>query len=62
MAMINGAIARRPQPLPEPPPPPPALPADGSVADELEKLARRRDTGVLSEGEFTAQKRRLLGS
>jgi hypothetical protein len=32
----------------------------GSVADELAKLAALRDSGVLSEDEFAAQKARLL--
>jgi len=32
------------------------------VADELEKLAGLRDRGVLSEDEFEAQKRGLLGA
>lgn len=31
-----------------------------STADELEKLARLRDTGVISETEFAAQKAKLL--
>ncbi|HJP66437.1 MAG TPA: PH domain-containing protein [Actinomycetota bacterium] len=37
-------------------------PARGSVTDELERLARLRDQGVLTEEEFRAQKARLLGS
>lgn len=32
----------------------------GSTADELEKLARLRDSGVVSEDEFAAQKAKLL--
>lgn len=32
-----------------------------SVADELEKLARLRAQGVLSDEEFAAQKKKLLG-
>ena len=35
--------------------------APASVADELTKLARLRDQGVISEAEFQAQKARLLG-
>ncbi len=35
--------------------------APASAADELEKLDRLRQQGVLSEDEFQAQKRRLLG-
>ena len=38
-----------------------AAPAGFSVADELGKLAALRDRGVLTEAEFTQQKRRLLG-
>jgi hypothetical protein len=34
--------------------------ATGSIADELGKLAALRDSGVLSEAEFAAQKARLL--
>lgn len=32
----------------------------GSAADELEKLARLRDSGVVTEEEFAAQKAKLL--
>lgn len=35
---------------------------DRSVGSELEALVRLRDRGVLSESEFEAQKRRLLGA
>lgn len=38
-----------------------AAPVGFSVADELGKLAALRDRGVLTEAEFTQQKRRLLG-
>lgn len=43
--------------------PPPAMqPASApSVADELTKLAGLRDAGVLTQDEFDAAKRRLLG-
>jgi hypothetical protein len=34
--------------------------AVGSVADELAKLAALRDSGVLTEDEFEAQKAKLL--
>lgn len=34
----------------------------GSVADELEKLAKLRTDGVLSDEEFDAQKAAVLGS
>jgi hypothetical protein len=45
-----------PEPLPAP-----ALVAAISVADELAKLAQLRDSGVLTEEEFSAQKAKLLG-
>jgi hypothetical protein len=38
-----------------------ASPMAVSVADELEKLAQLRDRGILSDGEFQAQKVRLPG-
>jgi uncharacterized membrane protein YdbT with pleckstrin-like domain len=41
-----------------PPPPPPAAP---SATTELERLARLRADGVLSEEEFQAQKAKILG-
>ena len=48
------ALARHPQSGPSPTP-------ASSLADELLKLAQLRDSGVLSEEEFAAQKARLLG-
>jgi hypothetical protein len=36
--------------------------AGASSADELEKLAKLRDDGVLSADEFAAQKAKLLSS
>lgn len=42
----------------EPPPPPPAAP---SSTTELERLARLRADGVLSEEEFQVQKAKILG-
>jgi hypothetical protein len=33
-----------------------------SIADELAKLASLRDSGVLSDAEFDAAKKRLLGT
>lgn len=41
-------------------PVPAAAPA-ASAADEIRKLAELRDAGVLTEDEFTAKKRQLLG-
>lgn len=40
----------------------PPSPAAGGVADELMKLSQLRESGVLSEEEFQAQKAKLLGS
>ncbi|MCV7090021.1 SHOCT domain-containing protein, partial [Mycobacterium interjectum] len=43
--------------------PPPDAPAGGpvtSIAAELRELASLRDAGVLTEEEFTEQKKRLL--
>ncbi|MFE5311303.1 SHOCT domain-containing protein [Isoptericola sp. NPDC056605] len=58
-----------PQPQYAPPPqqyaPPPLAPAAASGDDviaQLEKLGRLRDSGVLTDEEFAAQKARLLGS
>jgi len=57
MVMINKAVSARPEPID--PPAPAALPPP-SVADELEKLVRLRDSGALTADEFDRQKRRLL--
>ena len=53
--------------MPPPPPPrgpeaPPPEPFRGSVAEELNKLDELRQKGVLTQGEFEMQKRKLLGS
>ena len=44
------------------PPPAPASAGGDDVIAQLEKLGRLRDSGVLTEEEFAAQKARLLGS
>ena len=41
--------------------PPPAAPAVASVADELAKLAKLRDQGILTQDEFDARKKTVLG-
>ncbi len=46
-------------PAPPPAPSPTAEPVVDVLA-QLERLGRLRDSGVLTEGEFTAQKARLL--
>jgi PPE-repeat protein len=73
MAGTGGAAAPRPRERigaptgtpGEPPQPsePPQVPAGGpitSIAAELRELASLRDSGILTEEEFTEQKRRLL--
>ncbi|WP_436776275.1 SHOCT domain-containing protein [Yinghuangia sp. YIM S09857] len=50
------AQAYAPQGASAPPPP-----AADPVVDQLERLARLRDQGVLSDAEFAAQKARILG-
>jgi hypothetical protein len=40
---------------------PPAPPTSPSATTELERLAKLRDDGVLSEEEFQAQKAKVLG-
>jgi len=45
----------------QPPPPPPPEPAAPDPVAELRQLAQLRDEGILTDEEFTAQKRRLLG-
>lgn len=46
---------------PQPTPPQPAFDASMLIADEIKKLADLRDQGILTEEEFTARKRQLLG-
>lgn len=45
---------------PEPAPPPPAAPAEDPIA-QLRELAKLRDDGILTEEEFAAEKRKVLG-
>ena len=49
-----------PQPQYAPPPAPAAAGGDDVIA-QLEQLGRLRDSGVLTDEEFAAQKARLLG-
>ena len=48
------------QPPPEQAPPPPAAPAADPIA-QLKQLGELRDSGVLTEAEFEAQKAKILG-
>src|ERR1700686_2181772 len=50
---------RRGQAAPQPPPVSPV--SASSIADELTKLAKLRDDGVLNDAEFASAKARLLG-
>ena len=69
-AAQDSAQAQQQQQYAQPPPqqyyapPPAAEPAAGSDPDELiaqlEKLGRLRDSGVLTDAEFEAQKAKLL--
>jgi hypothetical protein len=43
------------------PPPPPAPPAENSLGDQLTKLAQLHSQGALTDEEFQAAKRQLLG-
>ena len=42
-------------------PPPQAAPAEADYMAELQQLAQLRDAGVLTNDEFEAKKRQLLG-
>jgi hypothetical protein len=43
-------------------PMPPGVPPPVDVADQLRRLAELKDSGVLTEEEFQAQKAKLLGT
>jgi len=60
--------SQEPQNYEEPAPPPPPAPAAAPVAPppadyaaELQKLASLKDQGILSEAEFEAKKKQILG-
>jgi PPE-repeat protein len=58
-----GAAVETPGEPPQPSEAPPQVPAGGpitSISAELRELASLRDSGILTEEEFTEQKRRLL--
>jgi hypothetical protein len=44
-----------------PPPSPPGAPTDDDTVAELERLARLRASGALTDEEFQQAKRRVLG-
>ena len=43
------------------PPPPPAAPAQPDTYAELEQLAKLRQQGILTDEEFEAKKKQILG-
>ena len=45
---------------PAPPPPQPAAPAEDDMLTQLQKLGELKDSGVLTEEEFAAQKAKIL--
>jgi len=55
---IPGMSTEEPEPAPVSAP---AAPAQASPADEVEKLAELRDQGVLTDEEFEAKKKQVLG-
>jgi len=48
------------QPVYQEPPPPPAAPEPDPIA-QLKQLAALKDQGILTDDEFDAQKKKLLG-
>ena len=61
LARIASALERiSPPPQAAPAPPPPAAPAADPIA-QLKELGELRDSGVLTEAEFEAQKAKILG-
>jgi hypothetical protein len=44
----------------EAPPPPPAAPAQDDKLEQLKQLGELRDSGVLTDAEFEAQKTKIL--
>ena len=59
----QAALNQTPEPTPTPSGPPAAAPstAEPSYLQELEKLAELRDKGIITDEEFAAKKKSLLG-
>ena len=57
----RGSASAVPAPPPSGATPPATPPASASTTGELERLAELRNKGVLTEDEFQAQKKRILG-
>ncbi len=61
VATIEAGMAKEQAPQPAAAPPAGAVPAEPSYIGELEKLADLRDKGIITEEEFQAKKKQLLG-
>jgi hypothetical protein len=57
----NAADQAAPEPAPTPAAPPPEQPAGSDMLEQLERLADLRTQGMLTDEEFTAAKKGLLG-
>lgn len=53
MNVVQSNIGKKPEPI--------AQQQQPDAADQLQKLAALRDSGILTEDEFTAKKRQILG-
>lgn len=58
--LINAVSAKLPEVAPPPLAAPPSSTAGGDLASQLQQIANLRDTGVLTNDEFEAAKRKLL--
>jgi Short C-terminal domain len=67
MAMYQNQMGGQDDQYDEPPPqqsyapPPPAAPAEPDYVEELGKLARLRDQGIITSEDFEAKKKQILG-
>jgi hypothetical protein len=66
--LLRGGYSEPPPPTPAPAPAPvpvpaaaPAPQAEPDYADELRRLAQLKDQGLISEDEYSAKKRQILG-
>lgn len=55
------AAAAPPPPAPAAPAPAPAAAGEDDLIDQLERLGKLREQGILTDEEFAAQKAKLLG-
>ena len=61
MAMYGDMQGGYDEPEPQYAPPPPAAPQEPDYAEELQKLATLKSQGIISEEEFEAKKKQILG-